>query len=256
MELHRRLARRALARIVFFNMLTAGLAGGACFFALAFLGEQTAGLSAYHDTFAEVKAIKESVAMMQGQFWRLVVPVIVASFLLLGLIQWAFARGGFKKLATSAKPSTKKSGKPKATPKPQPAENRAERKNIERRTFLHLLAVLQREGRMIDFFTEDLDAYEDAQIGAAVRSIQQSCRKTLKKYINPVAVVAEQEGETISIPKGFDPNAVRLTGKVTGEPPFEGIVRHCGWKARKFELPRLTATDDPSIIAPAEIEVK
>src|SRR5688572_29362442 len=34
---------------------------------------------------------------------------------------------------------------------------------------VQMLAMLQRDGRLIDFFTEDISPYSDAQIGAAVR---------------------------------------------------------------------------------------
>src|SRR5207253_6846543 len=34
---------------------------------------------------------------------------------------------------------------------------------------VQLLAILQREGRLLDFLQEDVDGYADAQIGAAVR---------------------------------------------------------------------------------------
>ena len=42
---------------------------------------------------------------------------------------------------------------------------------------LRVLAVLQRDGRLVDFLEEDIDAYADAQIGAAVRDIHRGCRK-------------------------------------------------------------------------------
>jgi hypothetical protein len=51
-------------------------------------------------------------------------------------------------------------------------------------------------------------------------------------------------------------NAITLVGNVTGEPPFEGIVRHPGWKAGKKEIPRLADIRDASVITPAEIEIK
>lgn len=41
---------------------------------------------------------------------------------------------------------------------------------------LQLLALLQHEGRFIDFLEEDLDPHSDAQIGAAVRAIHKGCR--------------------------------------------------------------------------------
>src|SRR5262245_47245813 len=48
---------------------------------------------------------------------------------------------------------------------------------------LRILAVLQRDGRLIDFLQEDIDSYTDAQIGAAVRDIHRGCRKSLGDYL-------------------------------------------------------------------------
>ncbi|MCD4755860.1 MAG: DUF2760 domain-containing protein, partial [Deltaproteobacteria bacterium] len=38
------------------------------------------------------------------------------------------------------------------------------------------LGLLQREGRLIDFLQEDIEPYDDAQIGAAVREVHRGCR--------------------------------------------------------------------------------
>ena len=45
---------------------------------------------------------------------------------------------------------------------------------------LHLLAVLQREGRLIDFCEEDVSAFSDADVGAAARTVHAGCRKVLR----------------------------------------------------------------------------
>src|SRR5271165_2556408 len=42
---------------------------------------------------------------------------------------------------------------------------------------VQMLGLLQRDGRLIDFLAEDVAAYPDAQLGAAVRSIHTSCRQ-------------------------------------------------------------------------------
>jgi hypothetical protein len=68
-------------------------------------------------------------------------------------------------------------------------------------------------------------------------------------------VLEQQEGQQIVVEKDFDPNALKLIGNVTGQPPFQGTVRHRGWRARKIELPTLSGRQDPAIIAPAEVEV-
>ncbi len=126
----------------------------------------------------------------------------------------------------------------------------------KRRLFLHFLSVLQREGRLLDFFAEELELYDDEQIGAAVRSIQEDCKKTVNKYLAPAPVIDKEEGEEVDIPSGFDPDAIKLTGNVSGEPPFKGILRHRGWKASKKDLPKLSDVLDPSIIVPAEVEIE
>ena len=34
------------------------------------------------------------------------------------------------------------------------------------------------------------------------------------------------EGDNTTVPKGFDPSAIRVVGNVTGEPPFTGQIKH------------------------------
>ena len=55
-----------------------------------------------------------------------------------------------------------------------------------------MLAILQRKGRLIDFLQEDIRAYADAQIGAAVRNVHEGCREALAEYI--ARAVAEKVG--------------------------------------------------------------
>ncbi|MEZ4729075.1 MAG: DUF2760 domain-containing protein [Caldilineaceae bacterium] len=104
---------------------------------------------------------------------------------------------------------------PKAAPvqPPQPAPTASA---------LQMLSILQREGRLIDFLQEDLSLYEDDQIGAAVRSIHAGCKGALESHVTLEPVVADDEGSTITVPAGFDAHAIRLTGSVSGEPPFKG----------------------------------
>lgn len=118
-----------------------------------------------------------------------------------------------------------------------------------------LLAVLQREGRLIDFLREDIAAYSDEQVGAAARTIHASCRKVLDEHLPLEPVRAEEEGAKVAIQSGFDASTIRLTGKVSGKPPFRGILRHRGWRTRRVELPTDPEGQDPSIVAPAEVEI-
>ena len=189
------------------------------------------------------------------------IPVVTGLFIFFGLFLWLVLRGIFIRLMKKAgigddqenKKITKDNLKQGRAIKPEIDKQAVIESN--KRFYLHLLAVLQREGRLVDFFNEDLSQYEDAQIGAAVRSIQENCKNSLKKYLKPKAVIDQNEGDSISIPPGFDPNAIKLTGNVTGEPPFQGVLRHRGWRASRFDLPTLSTVQDLSIIAPAEVEI-
>jgi Domain of unknown function (DUF2760) len=121
---------------------------------------------------------------------------------------------------------------------------------------LRVLAVLQRDGRLIDFLEEDLDAYNDAQIGAAVRDIHRGCRKSLHDYLTIEPIINAAEEQRVTVPTDFDPAAIRLVGNVNGAPPFQGVLKHHGWRVRSVHLPLLpVARDDSSVLSPAEVEI-
>jgi hypothetical protein len=121
---------------------------------------------------------------------------------------------------------------------------------------LRVLAVLQRDGRLIDFLEEDIDAYTDTQIGAAVRDIHRGCRKSLRDYLTLEPVMNAAEEERVTVPADFDPAAIRLIGNVDGKPPFHGVLKHHGWRVKTVHLPILPgARDESSVLAPAEVEI-
>ena len=120
---------------------------------------------------------------------------------------------------------------------------------------LQLLSILQREGRFVDFVQEDLSGASDADIGAAARVVHEGCRKGLRDYVAFEAVRTEEEGATIELAEGFDAARHRVTGNVAGAPPYRGTLAHHGWQASQFKLPTLSDAHDPSIIAPAEVEL-
>lgn len=119
---------------------------------------------------------------------------------------------------------------------------------------LRLLGALQEEGRLVDFLQEDLSPYSDEQIGAAVRGIHEGCKKALGERVGVEPVLRGAEGETVTVEPGFDPAAIRLTGNVTGAPPFRGVLRHGGWRAVSVKIPE-RAGQDPHVLAPAEVEL-
>jgi hypothetical protein len=121
---------------------------------------------------------------------------------------------------------------------------------------LRVLAVLQRDGRLVDFLEEDIDGYSDAQIGAAVRDIHRGCRKSLHDYLTIEPIIDAAEEQPVTVPADFDPAAVRLVGNVNGSPPFRGTLKHHGWRVRSVHLPLLpVARDDSSVLSPAEVEI-
>ncbi|MFO1423921.1 MAG: DUF2760 domain-containing protein [Candidatus Competibacteraceae bacterium] len=120
---------------------------------------------------------------------------------------------------------------------------------------LQLLALLQREGRFVDFLEENVSAYSDAEIGGAARVVHEGCQKVLREYLSIEPARTEAEGTRLTLAAGFDAAAVRLTGNVVGQPPFTGTLTHRGWRVTEIRLPRLAEGHDVRVLAPAEVEL-
>jgi hypothetical protein len=120
---------------------------------------------------------------------------------------------------------------------------------------VRFLGLLQREGRLIDFLTENISAYDDAQVGAAVREIHRKAQAALNEHLEMEPVLAQEEGSTVEIPAGFDPSRVRLTGNVTGQPPFRGTLLHRGWHVKAIKLAPAPEGQDEFVLQPAEVEL-
>jgi hypothetical protein len=121
---------------------------------------------------------------------------------------------------------------------------------------LRVLAVLQRDGRLVDFLEEEIDGYSDAEVGAAVRDIHRGCRKSLHDYLTISPIIDAAEEAPVTIPADFDPAAIRVVGNVNGSPPFQGVLKHHGWQVRSVHLPVLpVARDNASVLSPAEVEI-
>jgi hypothetical protein len=120
---------------------------------------------------------------------------------------------------------------------------------------LRLLALLQREGRLLDFLLEDVQPYTNEQVGAAVRDIHANCRKAIQEHLVLEPVLKDSEGATVQVSAGFDPSAVRLTGNVTGQPPFQGTLQHHGWRVKEIKLAPPPEGQDEFVLQPAEVEL-
>ncbi|MDW8283128.1 MAG: DUF2760 domain-containing protein, partial [Myxococcales bacterium] len=126
---------------------------------------------------------------------------------------------------------------------------------LRHRGAVQVLALLQREGRLVDFLMEEVAGYTDAQIGAAARDIHRGCRKALLEHLEVVPIRPEPDEAAVRIDEGYDPSAVRLIGNIQGKPPFHGTLRHHGWRVQRVRLPDLPPSHDPLVIAPAEVEL-
>src|SRR5262249_2324449 len=120
---------------------------------------------------------------------------------------------------------------------------------------LQILGIMQRDSRLIDFLMDDIAAYSDDQIGAAVRELHDQCRDSIARYVTLTPVIDGVEGTYAKAP-GADANLVKFVGNVPAQPPAGGTLRHKGWRASKVDLPALAAKQDASVIAPAEIEIE
>ena len=185
------------------------------------------------------KGIAFTLRGFPSMYWGILVAGLAITCVFLWLCLRSSVKGIIKEQATIEPPPVRK---------PIAGED-------QRRQSLLLLSLLQREARLVDFLEENLQDYDDAQIGAAVRSVQENCKKSLNTYIEPKAVIEQNEGEEITVPEGFDPSTVKLTGNVSGQPPFKGILNHRGWRIGRFDLPTLSGVVNPEIIAPAEVEI-
>ncbi len=120
---------------------------------------------------------------------------------------------------------------------------------------LGLLALLQREGRLVDFLQQDVTSFGDEEIGAAARVVHAGCRKALGEHATIAPVRSEDEGAKVELEEGYEPASVKLVGDVKGSPPFHGTLRHRGWRASKVKLPEPVAGHDVRVLAPAEVEL-
>ncbi len=121
---------------------------------------------------------------------------------------------------------------------------------------LQILGILQRDSRLIDFLMEDISAYSDEQVGAAVRNLHDQSRESLSRYLSLAPVIDGVEGSFTKL-ESNDPSTVKLLGNVPASGKAAGgVLRHKGWRAQRIELPPLPSGQSASVIAPAEVEIE
>ena len=154
----------------------------------------------------------EYLHLISNHFYTWMVPSVLCLCLLIGYIIWMILKSSTAKIFLESQVSFQ-DNKQKNRSKKDFVDQRVEQER-KRRLFLHSLSVLQRDGRLLDFFDEDLSLYDDEQIGAAVRSVQEDCKKAIKKYINLKPVMDSEEGEKVRVEPEFDIDSIKLIGRV------------------------------------------
>ena len=118
---------------------------------------------------------------------------------------------------------------------------------------LQLLALLQREGRFVDFVQQELSSFADADIGAAARVVHEGCRRAIRNHARIVSVRNEAEGASLTLEQPSED--VKLVGNVAGSAPWRGVLRHRGWRIEELTLPTIVGGHDLALVAPAELEL-
>ena len=232
--------------IVFFSLLIAGTFGVLVYLGITELIKEI-GPVLQADAGQTTSRAWDLIVLYYPQFWYTVFAAMLGFALLIGLLSWLIVRSSVRRQLNSVSEGKIASA--------GPAPENDEQNLAERRMFLHLFSMMQREGRLMDFLAEDLNQYEDSQIGSAVRAVHAGCLQIVREYLDPRPVLDQAEGENVVVDDDFDRGAVKLTGKVVGEPPFEGILRHKGWQVGKLKLPTLSGSQNTKIIIPAEVEL-
>ena len=175
-------------------------------------------------------------------------PYLLGAAVVLGLVALVALLAGRSRSAPRAQVAAE-------APRPMPAPARANQPDAE---IVSFLATLQERGRLVDFLMDDINAYDDAQVGAAARVVHAGCKAALQEHFRIQPVRQESEGSTVQIAPGYVAEEYRLLGKISGQAPFSGVLVHRGWKTESVKLPRVlrASPDRLPTIAPAEVELK
>jgi len=200
------------------------------------------------------------VAILNGLTFAPALAEQAVAFNALALIAGlGIALAAAAKYPTEAKPAPA----PEPEPTPQPVVESAPPPKAEKPAapdhaeLLQFLAQLQDKGRFVDFVMDDVTAYTDAQVGAAARVVHQGCQAVMKESLAVEPVTLAAENSAITLEPGYAVGDYRLVGKVQGQPPYTGTLRHKGWRATEFKLPSVTSKEGAlPPIAPAQVELK
>jgi hypothetical protein len=193
------------------------------------------------------------------QPYQIVIIVLIGVVVVLGLALVAFSGGNTRRIRLGLRSLGRALRNPEFADKVEPLLEPPPSASVAAArpsgAPLRLLALLQRQGRLVDFLLEDIQTYPDAQVGAAVRDIHRHCQAALREHLVLAPVLPQAEGVRVEVGADFDPSAIRLTGNVTGRPPFAGTLQHHGWRVQEMKVPAPPEGQDEFILMPAEVEL-
>ncbi|MBF0547659.1 MAG: DUF2760 domain-containing protein [Candidatus Riflebacteria bacterium] len=119
-----------------------------------------------------------------------------------------------------------------------------------------ILYLLQKDGRLLDFLTEEISQYSDEEIGSAFRPKHADLKKLFSERFVLKHILDESENITI---EKIDPDQIKLIaqggGGVPANGPYKGRVVHRGWQLVECRLPELVSGWNSKVVAPAEVEI-
>ncbi len=124
-------------------------------------------------------------------------------------------------------------------PKPSPEPPKAKGPSYEDGALV-VLSILQREGRFLDFVSDDVASASDGDVAAAARVVHEGCRAALKRHVDVVPLRDDAEGAVVTVDAGYDANATKLTGNVSAAGPTGNV----GTKSPRHRPPPRVAREE------------
>lgn len=157
-------------------------------------------------------------------------------------------------LALDESGQSERLGTGEASPPPDESQRPAAPAALDLAPARMLLRLFQRDGRFVDFIQQDITSFSDAEVGAAARVVHEGCRRVLREHGKVSHVREEPEGTRMTLDAAAA-ERVKLVGQVSGKPPYDGVLRHAGWRIDDFSLPVSVGDRDAALLAEPEVEL-
>jgi hypothetical protein len=186
------------------------------------------------------------------------VPSIPPSLhIILGVVALLLAAGLFVVLMFLEKQAGVAGGKKAPEEPSRPVGGSAAARGSAEAEVIAFLGRMQEKGRLVDFLMDDISGYKDEEVGQAARVVYEGCRTVLKEHFAVEPLHGSAEGSRVTVPQGYRSADYQLSGRLTGEAPFQGTLVHRGWKVTSARLPKVIAGEEGCLpnLAPAQVEI-